>query len=116
VDQLGEGVVDSTILTGSIAGQLASGATDIVFGGIKKSKDHIKRGKSDLKAGGGKIVKNYIDNAKLILGNSGGIIMGAKERDAKKVLKGIKTLSKIVAIGAITVGAIKINSEKEDMD
>ena len=112
VDELGENIVDSTILTGSIAGQIASGAADVVVGGIQKEPEHIDRGKKDLKAGGGKIVGNYVTNAKLIINNSGDIVGGVKNRDVKRVLNGAKTLGKIVAIGAITVGAIKIEPNK----
>lgn len=112
VDELGESIVDSTILTGSIAGQLASGAADIVAGGVQKEPEHIEQGKKDLRAGGGKIVGNYVNNAKLIINNSGDIVQGVRTRDIKKVLNGAKTLGKIAAIGAITVGAIKIESDK----
>lgn len=116
VDELGESIVDSTILTGSIAGQLASGTTDIIAGGIKKSPDHIARGKADLKSGGGKIIGNYVNNFKQIAGNSGEILKGAKDRDFRRALKGVKTLAKIVAVGAITVGAIKVKADdSEDM-
>lgn len=112
VDELGESIVDSTILTGSIAGQLASGAADIVAGGVQKEPEHIEQGKKDLRAGGGKIVGNYVNNAKLIINNSGDIVQGVRTRDIKKVLNGAKTLGKVAAIGAITVGAIKIESDK----
>ncbi|GAB1476699.1 hypothetical protein MASR2M70_15350 [Bacillota bacterium] len=112
VNDLGENIIDSTILTGSIAGQLASGTADLVSGGIKKNPDHIKQGKKDLKAGGGRIVGNYVSNAKLIINNSGDIVRGAKNRDIKQVLNGAKTLGKIAAVGAITVGAIKIESDR----
>lgn len=114
VDDLGANIIDSTILTGSIAGQLVSGTADLVSGGIKKDPNHLSQGKKDLKAGGGRIVGNYVSNAKLIINNSGDIIKGAKNRDIKKVLNGAKTLGKIVAIGAITVGAIKIEPDKNE--
>ena len=37
-----------------------------------------------------------------------GILDGVKKRDGKKVVRASKTLAKIVAVGAITVGAIKV--------
>jgi hypothetical protein len=109
VDELGENIVDSTILTGSIAGQIASGAADMIVGSIQKEPEHIDVGKEDLKSGGRKIINNYVTNAKLILNNSGDIVKGVKNRDIKRVLNGAKTLGKMAAIGAITVGAIKID-------
>ncbi len=116
VDDLGKSIVDSTILTGSIAGELASGAAEVVVGGVQKEPEHIQRGKKDLKAGGGKILKNYVDNAKLVINNSGDIVSGVKNRDVKKILNGTKTLGKIVAIGVITVGAIKIEPDSPRPD
>ena len=114
VDELGGNIVDSAILTGSIAGQIASGAADVVAGSIKKEPENIINGKEDLKVGGFRIVRNYVNNARLIIGNSGEIVKGAKSGDIKRVLNGAKTLGKIAAIGAITVGAIKIDPDKSD--
>lgn len=112
VDELGESIVDSTILTGTIAGQIASGAADMIKGSIQKEPECIDDGKKDLKAGGRKIINNYVTNAKLIVNNSGDIVKGVKDRDIKRVLNGAKTLGKMAAIGAITVGAIKIEPDK----
>jgi hypothetical protein len=39
-----------------------------------------------------------------------------KQRDGKKILNGAKTMGKIVAVGFITVGAIKVKSHKENAD
>lgn len=114
VDELGESIVDSTILTGTIAGQIASGAADMLVGSIQKEPEHIDAGKEDLKAGGKKIINNYVTNARLIINNSGDIVKGVKDRDIKKVLNGAKTLGKMAAIGAITVGAIKVEPDKSE--
>lgn len=48
----------------------------------------------------------------MIVNNSGDIVKGVKDRDIKRVLNGAKTLGKMAAIGAITVGAIKIEPDK----
>ncbi len=67
-----------------------------------------------MKSAGRRIVGNYVNNARLIINNSGDIVKGAREKDIKKVLNGAKTLGKIVAVGAITVGAIKVDKPKDE--
>lgn len=114
IDELGENVVDSTILTGGIAGEIASGATNVISGKIKKSRRKVEEGKDDLKSAGSQVVNNFVDNVKTVVDNSGEIIDGVKEKNSKKIIRGAKTLVKVVAIGAITVGAIKIKPEEKD--
>lgn len=108
LDELGESIVDSTILTGQIAGQAVSGAADLVAGGLGKKPRLLRRGRDDLLGAGGRILKNYVNNAKLIFSNSGEILEGIKTRDGRKILNGAKTMGKIAAVGFITVGAIKV--------
>ncbi len=58
-------------------------------------------------------MNNFVDNVKTVVDNSGEIIDGVKEKDNRKIIRGAKTLVKVVAIGAITVGAIKIKKEED---
>ena len=111
IDELGESVVDSTILTGRIAGEIVSGATNIVSGKIAKKPGNIEEGKNDLKSAGIKVLNNFVTNLTTVVDNCGEIIDGIKERDRKKVVRSTKTLVKVVAVGAITVGAIKVKPE-----
>lgn len=116
LDDLGGSIVDSTILTGQIAGQAASGATDLVVGSLKHKPRNIRNGKEDLFNAGGKVVDNFVTNAKTVIENSGEIIDGVREKDKRKILNGAKTLGKIVAIGTITVGAIKLTPDDDGTD
>lgn len=116
LDELGGSIVDSTILTGQIAGQAASGAADIVAGKVRKKPRHIRKGKEDLINAGDQVVTNIITNAKIIIDNSGEIIEGVKEKDKRKILNGAKTLGKMAAIGAITVGTIKVKPDDDSID
>ena len=119
IDELGESVVDSTILTGGIAGDIASGATNVISGKIKNSRRKVEEGKDDLKSAGNQVVKNFVDNVQTVVDNSGEIIEGVKEKDRKRIIRGAKTLVKVVAVGAITVGTIKVKAEdpeKEDTE
>lgn len=42
IDDIGESVIDSTILTGTIAGNLASGTTDLLTGKIQHDETLMK--------------------------------------------------------------------------
>lgn len=111
LDELGNAVIDSTILTGTIAGRVVSGTADIAVGKTKKSQQQIEQGKTDLKEGTASVVKNWTDNFHLIVDNSGTLVEGIKEKDKEKIVAGTKTLGKIAAVGMMTVGAIKIDDK-----
>lgn len=116
IDELGESVVDSTILTGGIAGEVASGATNMISGKIQSSSRKVEEGKEDLKSAGTQVVQNFVNNVQTVVDNSGEILEGVKEKDKRKIIRGAKTLAKVVAVGAITVGTIKIKPEDPDSD
>ncbi|MFV0517834.1 MAG: hypothetical protein ACK5MV_10615 [Aminipila sp.] len=113
IDSIGTAVIDSTIYTGAIAGDLASGATEVIAGKVTKNPTKIKTGVKELKRGGGKVVGNIVNNVKLVAENSGEIVEGLKERDSDKIKHGAKTLAKVTAVGLMTVGAIKIDEEEQ---
>ena len=114
IDDIGSNIVDSTIYTGSIVGDIASGTTDLVTGKVTKNQEKVDDGLGTLKEGGNKVVGNFVHNFKLVVGNSGEVLAGVKQRDLKKVSHGAKTLVKVVAVGAMTVGAIRIDEDKAD--
>ena len=106
--------MDSTIMTGEIAGEAASGAAHLAVGKIKKRPGHIAAAKRDLKHAGGTVVDNFVTNVKLLAENGGEIAEGFRQKDKRKILNGAKTLGKMAAIGAVTVGAIKIKPDDDD--
>ena len=113
IDELGESVVDSTILTGGIAGDIASGTANVISGKVQNSRRKVEEGKGELKAAGTQVVENFVNNVQIVIDNSGEILEGVKEKDKKKILRGAKTLAKVAAVGAITVGTIRIKPETE---
>lgn len=113
IDDIGESVVDSTILTGTIVGKVASGATDVVAGSIAKDSDQVQEGASDLKDTGKQVVNNFVGNVKLVAGSSGEIASGVRHRNKKKIKHGIKSLVKIATVGVLTVGAIKVKDDEK---
>ena len=113
IDDIGTSIVDSTILTGTIAGDIASGTADVVAGKVKKDDEQIEDGKEDLKSGGGKVVGNIVNNFHLTVDNAGEIVRGIKRRDLKRTVEGTKTFVKMAAVGAITVGAIKLSDSAD---
>jgi hypothetical protein len=88
----------------------------VISGKIQKSRHKIEEGKDELKSAGSQVVQNFVDNVQTVVDNSGEILEGVKEKDHKKILRGAKTLAKVAAVGAITVGAIKIKPEKKEED
>ncbi len=116
IDELGESVVDSTILTGGIAGDIASGTTNVISGKIQKSPRKVEEGKSELKSAGSQVIQNFVNNVQTVVDNSGEILEGVKEKNRRKILRGTKTLIKVAAVGAITVGTIKIKPEETDKE
>ncbi len=114
VDNVGESVVDSLIYFGGIAGNLASGAADVLVGNIREDIHQVDEGIDDLKDGGKMLVGNWIHNAKLIVGESGEIVKGVAHRDPETVKDGLKTIGQIVAVGAMTVGAIRLKQDGDE--
>lgn len=114
LNELGDNIIDSTILTGEIAGEAASGATDMVIGKLKKKPSFVRRGKKSVNNAGRKVVRNLVTNCKTILDSSLEMLDGVKQKDKKRIISGARTLCKIAAIGAITVGAVKAGSANED--
>ncbi|MDR2355018.1 MAG: hypothetical protein LBE16_02365 [Clostridiales Family XIII bacterium] len=113
VDEIGESIVDSAIYTGSIAGKLASGATDLAAGKLAGDEAQTRAGVRDLKDGGRQVVGNVVENVKTVAENGGELLNGIRERDGKRVLRGAKTLAKVVVVGAVTVGAIRVKKSDD---
>lgn len=111
VDNVGESVVDSLIYFGGIAGNLASGAADVLVGNIREDIQQVDEGIDDLKDGGKMLVGNWVHNAKLIIGETGEVVKGAVHRDPEAVKDGLKTIGQIAAVGAMTVGAIRLKQD-----
>ncbi|MHC1723180.1 MAG: hypothetical protein AB9836_08260 [Aminipila sp.] len=114
IDNIGSSIIDSTIYTGEIAGDIASGTTEVITGKITKNPDKVNGGVKDLKSGGNKVVGNFVNNFKLVTSNGGEILEGVKKRDTEKIKHGAKTLAKVAAVGLVTVGAIKIDDDEND--
>lgn len=115
IDNIGSSIVDSTIYTGSIAGDIASGTTEIIAGKVTKNPTKVNTGVEDLKEGGSKVVGNFVNNFKLVANNGGEILEGIKERDTEKIKQSTKTLAKVAAVGIMTVGAIKIDEDESEL-
>lgn len=114
IDDIGSSIVSSTIYTGSIAGDLLSGAVDTTVGKLKKDDERLNSGVSDLKSGGKKVVGNFLGNFNLVATNGREMVSGALRRDKVRVVKSARNLAKIATIGMLTVGAIKLDSEEDE--
>ncbi len=126
LDSIGESIVNSTIYTGTIAGEIVSGGVELTRGHIENAvskkkgevqtepNPHIAQGAADLKSGGTKVVGNFVNNAKLVIENGGDVAGGLVHGDMDRVKDGAKRLVKIAAVGMMTVGAIKLAEEADE--
>ncbi|MDR1571666.1 MAG: hypothetical protein LBS32_03995 [Clostridiales Family XIII bacterium] len=114
VDEIGESIVDSGIYTGSVVGNIAGGAIDAVVGKVANDSERFEGGVGDIKEGGRQVVDNLVDNVKLVVENGGEMLAGAAKMDGKRAARGARTLAKVVAVGAITVGAIRVKKPDPD--
>ena len=116
VDDIGESVVDSAILTGTMAGKVASGAGDLVAGAVKNDSDQIQEGADDLKDTGMQVVRNFTGNVRLVAGSGKEIAGGIRHRNPKRLKKGVRNLIKLVTVGTLTVDAIKVKKDEDETD
>lgn len=114
IDDIGESVVNSTILTGEIAGQAVSGAANLVGGAVARKPKKLKKGVFELKKTGGQVVDNFVQNFKLIAKEGSEILDGAKTGNTKKVKRSVKRLGKMLAVELMTVGALQMKEEEKD--
>ncbi|MCL1982719.1 MAG: hypothetical protein FWG53_06525 [Clostridiales bacterium] len=108
IDDIGASITSSSILTGALTGELASGTADAVTGKITKNQAKTSEGVNDLKRCGKQVLNNFTTNVGYIVGSGGEIKDGIVQRDGKKIVESTKKLAKLAAVGAITVGAIKM--------
>ena len=97
VDDIGSSITSSSILTGELTGTLASGTVDAVTGKISKNSKRTEEGVNDLKRTGKQVVNNVFTNVDYIIEN---------RKEPKK-------LAKFLAVGTITVGAVKMTDADE---
>jgi hypothetical protein len=116
VDELGESIVDSAIYTGSIAGNIVGGTVDVAVGKLTGDEGQTRAGADDVKVGGRQITDNIVGNVKTVAENGMDIALGIKEMDGKRVARGAKTLAKVVVVGALTVGAIRVKKSEPETD
>jgi hypothetical protein len=113
IDELGESIIDSAIYTGGVAGNIVSGTTDVIVGKLTDDEALFHDGTGDLKAGGKQIAGNIVDNVKTIAESGGEIAVGVKEMDGKRITRGAKTLAKVAAVSAVTVGAVRVKKSDD---
>lgn len=113
IDQLGETITDSAILTGEIAGHALSGTADVIAGAVRRDKRTLKKGGRDLKRAGGAMVKNVAANASILLTEAGNVAVGVKTGDRARVVRGLKTMGKMAAVELFTVGAVKMDDPEQ---
>jgi hypothetical protein len=72
-----------------------------------------KKGIRSLKGTGKRLVNNFVENVNYIADSSVEITTGILEKDKSRVVKSAKKLVKWAAVGAITVGVVKMADSEE---
>lgn len=114
IDRLGENIMDSTILTGEIAGSAASGLTRIVAGTLKREAGQVRKGKRELGSVGERVLENAVENVRNVADQGEEILAGVKTHDRCRVNRGLRTLGKMAVVGMLTVGAVKVDNPVAD--
>lgn len=113
LNELGESIVDSALLTGEILGGAISGTADVIAGSVTKDLDKLEDGGRELGQAGKQVVGNAVTNIQMMAENGGEVIQGVVNRDKDRTTNALKTLAKMATIGVITVGAIKIKGNHD---
>ena len=114
VEEVGESIVDSALLTGEIAGTAVQGAMKAMGGMITDDQTRLEDGLSEMKGAGGQVVGNFVGNLNMVKESGVEILHSVKNRDLKQATKGARRLVKMISVGAIAVGPIKIKEEQEE--
>ena len=113
IDDVGSSVVSSSILMGGLVGNAASGAVDAVSGKVMGDSEKTKEGLDDMAETGKALVNNVVENVKYIADSGVEIASGIQARDKPRVIRSTKKLVKWAAVGAITVGVVKMTDADE---
>ena len=114
IDDVGASVVSSSILMGGLTGEIASGTALAVSGKVTKNPSKTKEGLGELKGVGKQMVNNIVENVSYIADAGSEITTGILQKDKKRVVKSAKRFAKWVAVGAITVGVVKMAGSDEN--
>lgn len=116
VGQIGDGVAESSVLTGEIVGDTIEGVADTAVGIAKKSEQKKADGIDKLKTAGTRAVGNFKENIVTMAGATKDVAVKAAQGDKAGVKRAAKNLFKIVSVGMITVGAVKVDTEEEPVE
>ena len=112
LDSLGEDIVDSSIFTGELVGDAIGGVNDVIAGKIKEDPERLADGAKILKGFAKDSVRNIASNLVLIADTGEEAVVSLIDKENQKAYRAIKTLGKVLIIGTLTGGAIKVDREK----
>jgi hypothetical protein len=106
IKEVGDGVKKASEFAGDTVGQIADGAWNTAAGMIQE--DHTKRdqGLKDMGDSIGRTAKGVYHTAKNTYHNGKDIYDGFKSDDDDKIKKGVSSLAKTVAVGALAIGVV----------
>lgn len=108
IEEIGDGVINSTRFTGETVGQVLGGSVNAIRGVVTDDPTLIDDGLEDLGDAGSRTLTGVVCAAKNIVANGGNVITGIVDNDIDQVKEGASGLVKTAAVGALAVGIIDI--------
>lgn len=108
IEEIGDGVINSTKFTGETVGQVVGGSVNAIRGVVTDDRTLIDEGLGDLGDAGSRTLTGVVNTAKHAVENGGNVIIGIMDNDIEQVKQGASGLVKTAAVGALAVGVIDI--------
>lgn len=107
VEEVGEGVKNSSYNAFDNAGQFIDGAAHGTYGLITKDEYYKQKGLDDLFDSSGRTLNGIGSTLKYTGQNAGNTFKGIVNQDKGLMVQGVKGLGKVVAVSALAVGVIE---------
>lgn len=106
IQEVGDGVKNSTEFTGKQLGNVAEGVWNLGSGLVTKDDEKVDQGFRDLGDGVGNTAKAVGQGIKATVGNVGDVAGGLKDGDETRWKEGLRNVGKTVAVGALGVSIL----------
>ncbi|MFJ7831099.1 hypothetical protein ACIQXU_12815 [Peribacillus sp. NPDC097284] len=106
IQEVGDGVKNSTEFTGKQLGNVAEGVWNLGSGLVSKDDGKVDQGFKDLGDGVGNTAKAVGQGIKATVGNVGDVAGGLRDGDETRWKEGLRNVGKTVAVGALGVSIL----------
>ncbi|MGD6830729.1 HNH endonuclease [Sutcliffiella halmapala] len=108
VEEVGEGISQSSKFALDSAGQFIDGAIKSTYGAATKDDSIMKDGFSDLKDSTGRTIKGIGTTVIYTAKNAGTTFDGLRSGNKEKTLQGVKNIGKVAVVATLAVGVVDV--------